>query len=448
LSRALYLSLRFFTRLNAWLIARLTPTGWVLLAAAGAAGAAGIDTHQTLTYQAFTLLGALLALSYAASLLFRAQVRIERELPRYLTAGETAIYRVRIRNLGSRPLAGLTLLERFVDFRPAYPDWRAAHEPGEARRNWVDRKLGYFRWRWLIERRLPHWTDPHPIPPLAAGASTVAKLEIRPRRRGRIELAGMTLGRTDPLGLVRGLLRVDLPDHLIVLPRRYALPALALPGRRMFQQGGVTRAASSGDSEEFLSLREYRPGDPFRRIHWKSFARTAQPVVREYQDEFLQRHALVLDTASNRGEDAVFEESVAVAASFVYTVDSQDCLLDLLFIGGADGNVTTLTAGHGKVRFEHLLEVLAAVTPSASGDFERLAGTLLAAVARLSSVILVLTEWDATRRVLAERLIAGGCTLRAILVTEAAAAPAERPYPYWLIVLHPGSVQQGLARLQ
>lgn len=446
MSRALYLSLRLFTTLNAWLIARLTPTGWVLLASAGAAGAAGIDTHQTLTYQAFTLLASLLAIAWGASLLFRARVQIERDLPRYLTAGETAVYRVRIRNLGAKPLAGLTLLEKFAEFRPAYRDWRAAHEPGEARRNWVDRRLGYFRWRWLIERRLPHWTDPRPVEALAGGAGTVAALEIRPRRRGRIQFAGMTVGRTDPLGLVRGLLRVDLPAQLIVLPRRYALPALSLPGRRMFQQGGIARAASSGDSEEFLALREYRPGDPFRKIHWKSYARTALPVVREYQDEFLQRHALVLDTTSPRGEDAAFEETVAIAASFVHTVDTQDCLLDLLFLAGEEGKVTTLTAGQGQVRVEHLLEVLAAVTPSTSGDFEALARTLLVSVARLSSVIMVLSEWDAARRRLAESLISGGCILRAILVTEAAAAPTEQPY--WLTVVHPGSVQQGLARLQ
>jgi hypothetical protein len=34
------------------------------------------------------------------------------------------------------------------------------------------------------------------------------RLALTPRRRGRIELAGLSLARTDPLGLVRGLARV------------------------------------------------------------------------------------------------------------------------------------------------------------------------------------------------------------------------------------------------
>jgi hypothetical protein len=97
---------------------------------------------------------------------------------------------------------------------------------------------------------------------------------------------------------------VPLQARVIALPKRYRIPPLALPGARKFQQGGVSLSASIGDSEEFLSLRDYRPGDPLQRLHWKSFARTGKPIVKEYQDEFFERHALVLDTGTHRGEDA------------------------------------------------------------------------------------------------------------------------------------------------
>ena len=46
-------------------------------------------------------------------------------------------------------------------------------------------------------------------------------------------------------------------------------------------------------------MRDYRPGDPLRRIHWKSWAKTGRPVVKEYQDEFFVRHGLILDTFQN-----------------------------------------------------------------------------------------------------------------------------------------------------
>ena len=159
-----------------------------------------------------------------------------------------------------------------------------------------------------------------------------------------------------PLGLVRGLARIAATGRVIALPKRYRLPALALPGRRRFQQGGVTLATSVGDSEEFIGLREYRPGDPLQRVHWKSYARTGAPIVKEFQDEFFERHALVLDTSTERSADAAFEEAVAVAASFVYAIDTRECLLDLLFVGG---EVRTYTGGRGQMKLEHMLEVLA-----------------------------------------------------------------------------------------
>ena len=74
------------------------------------------------------------------------------------------------------------------------------------------------------------------------------------------------------------------------------MPHIQLRGQRKYQPGGVALASSIGESDEFVALRDYRAGDPMRRIHWRSWARVGRPVVREYQDEFFVRHALVLDT--------------------------------------------------------------------------------------------------------------------------------------------------------
>ncbi|MCK7478688.1 MAG: DUF58 domain-containing protein [Candidatus Moduliflexus flocculans] len=82
-----------------------------------------------------------------------------------------------------------------------------------------------------------------------------------------------------------------------------------------------------------MSLRDYRQGDPLRHIHWRSWAKTGKPIVREFEDEFFVRHALVLDTFTDHPQSAVFEEAVAVAASFACTLNTQDSLLDLMFCG-------------------------------------------------------------------------------------------------------------------
>jgi uncharacterized protein (DUF58 family) len=441
--RVLFRALRFFSVLDHWLRERLTLAGWLVLCAAGAAAIAGVDTNQTVTYRAFTFLAALLLVSYCASLILRAPLNARRELPRYATAGVPCHYRVVVANPGKRSLKDTLVQERFHDPRPTFQEWLLGREPGEERRNWWDRSVGYFRWRWLIERRLPGDLKPGELRALGPGERQSLELAFTPRRRGRIALSGLTLGQPDPLGLVKGLTRVPLEAKLIALPKRYRLPAVALPGRRKFQPGGVSLAASIGDSEEFLALRDYRPGDPLQRVHWKSYARTGKPVVKEYQDEFFERHALILDTASTRGEDAAFEDAVALAASFVYTLETQECLLDLLFVGG---EVRTFTAGRGQMQSEHMLEALAAVGPSVPAAFGALAQAVIARRASLSSVILILLSWDDERRKLAAAMQGAGAEVRALLVCAKGAVPADAPG--WLLPLHPGEIEQGLAGLR
>jgi uncharacterized protein (DUF58 family) len=448
--RLIYLALRLVGALDRRLRERLTLAGWLVLGAAGAAAAAGLDTNLTVTYRGFAFLAVLLALSWAASAFFRANVEARREMPRYAAAGEPFSYRVTLTNRSARPLAGALVAENFGDARPGFDEWKRAREPGEERRNWFDRNVGYFRWRWLIDRRVPRDAGVAALAPLAPGERFTLRLAFTPRRRGRIEFAGLTLGKPDPLGLVKGLARVPLPARLIALPRRYRLPPIALAGRRRFQPGGVSFAASIGDSEEFLALRDYRPGDPLQRVHWKSFARTGKPVVKEYQDEFFERHALVLDTGSRiesgGGEDAAFEDAVALAASFVYTIDTQDCLLDLLFVGGAthpeDPSTRAYTAGRGQMRAEHMLEVLAGVGASPPGDFGSLARMVLGRRATLSSVIAVFVSWDEVRARFLASLRAEGFEVRALLVREGGEAPPG------VLQLAPGRIEQGLAGLR
>lgn len=447
--RFTYLALRAMSALDHWLRERLTLAGWITLAAAAAAAAAGLDTNQTVTYRAFTFLAALLALAWGASLVLRPRLRglqASRELPRYATAGEQFNYRVTVVNRGPRPVADAEISERFRDPRPAFEAFRRAREPGEARRNWWDRNVGYFRWRWLIENRLPRGLAPAPLGVLAPGERVSLRQSFVPRRRGRLELAGLTVARGDPLGLVKSLARLPLPARVIALPRRYRLPELVLPGRRKYQPGGVSQAASVGDSEEFLALRDYRPGDPLHRVHWKSFARTGKPVVKEYQDEFFERHALVLDTGADTtdGEwDAAFEDAVALAASFVYTIDTHECLLDLLFVGG---EVRAYTAGRGQMQAEHMLEALAGIGPSDPAQFPELARAVVARRETLSSVIVILVAWDEARRAFVDALRATGNEVRAILVARRERRPAA--LPMGVAVLHPGEIEQGLAGLK
>jgi uncharacterized protein (DUF58 family) len=411
-----------------WMTRRFTGAGFLALGTLVTAGALGIDTNQTLAYQIFTFLFALIAAAMLAALLLRPRFQVARILPRMVTAGQAFDYRVLVKNLGTRPADGLALLEDQSDPRPAFAEFRSALK-FPTYRGW---------WRLAMRHQVAH-IDETDLPALAPRAEAEVRVQGLAYRRGTLRLEGATVARADPLGLFRSLARIRLPDKLIVLPRRYSLPRLTLPGARRYQHGGVTLASSVGESEEFMSLRDYRPGDPLQRIHWKSFARSGKPVVKEYQDEFFERHALVLDTFTDR-EGAVFEEAVSLAASFACTLDTQESLLDLMFVGTES---FCYTAGRGQMQQGSLLEILAGVRASADRAFRRLHDAVLARRALLSGCILILLAWDEARQALVRALQQSGLPLVVLVVSERDIEAA----PGWLRVLAPGKIQEGLARL-
>ena len=57
------------------------------------------------------------------------------------------------------------------------------------------------------------------------------------------------------------------------------------------------------DPSEVFSLREYRPGDPVRQIHWKLTAKTGTPVLREPSDPVEHELLLVWDKAPAASPD-------------------------------------------------------------------------------------------------------------------------------------------------
>lgn len=404
-----------------------TPSGVFVGSAAILAAAFGVDTNQSLAYKIFTALVALLAVSWAASRNIRGRFEVRRELPRAVAAGESFDYRVTLRNLGDRPVVGASLLEDAGDPRPSFETFRA-----EARapmyREW---------WRVLESHRVASIGD-CPVPALEARGEVELRVSVRTFRRGRLRLGASTVALADPLGLMRRSQAVQAQDQVLVLPKRYRMPPLDLPGARRYQAGGVTLSSSVGDSGEFLGLRDYRPGDPMQRIHWKSFARRGEPVVREYQDEYFERHALVLDTFCARGGEGAFEEAVAVAASLAETVDTRECLLDLMFVGA---EAYTFTAGRGQMQPDGLLAVLAGVTPCHRHPFRVLADAVRAKRAAVSGAVVVLLAWDAMRREFVDEMRSLGLTLRVFVVSAEPVADA----PPWLKVLRPGRIQEGLA---
>lgn len=444
LLRCRYLVYRLLSGLRYWALRRFTGAGLAVLGALFIAGLMGMDTESSVAYQAFTLLLALLLVAVPFTPFFRGRFAVERTLPRFATAGHPFTYRVTVRNLTGKAQKGLTLLEDLTDPRPSFREWCALHRD-------TQRQVRPFRLS-RQRTRSPSRTatvSAIPLSPAPPHQATEAVLQATPLRRGALRFAGVTLARPDPLGLFRSFIRVNAPQSVLVLPKRYFVPPIALPGDMKYQQGGVALAAHVGQSEEFVALRDYRHGDPLRHIHWRSWAKVGQPIVKEFEDEFFARHALVLDTFTERPRSDEFEEAVSVAASFACTVLTQESLLDLLFVGP---QAYCFTAGRGVAHADQMLEILASVQPCEGRTFDTLERLVLGHVGVVSGCICVLLAWDETRQRLVGKLKALGLPVLALVIVPAGEGKAPEPGPMqdaperWR-VLEVGRIEEQLVRL-
>jgi uncharacterized protein (DUF58 family) len=444
LFRVVYLFYRIFSGLRYRVRRRLTRPGLAIFGAMIVAAFMGPDTENNVAYQGFTPLLFLLLLAVAFSFVFRGRFSAIRLLPRFGTVGAPLSYQVAVTNLTAKTQTGLTVLENLAEPRPVFHDWLAVQRAEDKRsrsfRLSRRRRRNSFRMATLKEAILP---------PTQPNQQQTTNLELTPLRRGVLRLGGLTLARPDPLGLFRAFIKVVLPQSILILPKRYVLPPIALPGTAKYQQGGVALASSVGQSEEFVALRDYRDGDPLRHIHWRSWAKAGKPVVKEFEDEFFVRHALVLDTFIDHPHGEAFEEAVSLAASFVCTVQTQESLLDLMFIGP---DSYRFTSGRGLAHADQMLEILAGVRVCRERSFAALELLVLNHISVVSGCICVLLAWDEARRGFIQKIRALGIPALVLVVVDPGKDKALEPGPMQddpdhFGVLEAGQIERDLARL-
>ncbi|TAE59542.1 MAG: DUF58 domain-containing protein [Nostocales cyanobacterium] len=391
----------FSSALQHRLSKRITVSGLAIILCLIFAAALGIDTTQNLTYQIFTFLVSILIISTIYSLFFRSRFSATRTLPKFATVGVKLKYKITIDNKTDKTQTHLKLFENFADPRPTFKEFIETPEPEEHKRTKLDIKLGSYRWLWLVSRKQCGTAKTLELPPLKPHKKTEIIGEIIPTHRGVMRLVSLTIARPVPLGIFHGCQTISLPQSLLILPQLYQLPPIQLPGFRKYQSGGVALASSVGDAEEFRSLREYRPGDSIRKIHWKSWAKIGKPIVREEQDEFFVRHALILDTFQPEKYSQILEVATSLAASLAADVQTQESLLDLMFVGN---EAYCFTFGRGISHTEKMLEILASVGACRDKNFDSLIPVILEKISELSGCICIFLSWDEQRKQLIEYL--------------------------------------------
>lgn len=398
-------------RIDQWFKQHLTDTGMLVLCFMIAAAVFGVDTSKTNTYQLFVFLLVLLIFSMLGSLFNRLTVNLTRELPRYGTVGEPLHYTIHIEKSSPKIYDGLALCERLTTSCPTVKQLEQFYNV--ARLPWYKRNISFRLWQeYLIYAR--GGTIPKLNLPTIKHHITINHSFI-PLRRGVLHFEPAIIAKPDTLGLFCTLIKTGETQNCIVLPKRYPIKPLNLSGRRKYQAGGISLANSVGNSYEFMGLRDYHQGDSLRSIHWKSYAKLGKLIVKDYQDEYFVRRALVLDTFIGNASNAQFEAAISVAASLASSEHYTEALLDLLFVGEES---YCFTVGRSVDQLSHLQEILASVQDGSEHSFKQLSEMVMARMALCSSFVCVLMHWDTQRQNFVQQLLANNMPVAVFLLHD------------------------------
>ncbi|MEM8756320.1 MAG: DUF58 domain-containing protein [Planctomycetota bacterium] len=115
-----------------------------------------------------------------------------------------------------------------------------------------------------------------------AGRHADVPLEVVFPSRGAWRVRTVQIETTFPFGLSRKLLIFRPAGRVLCLPAAASVTRFSGRSPGMVQRT-VSRAMPASNDGELVGLREYRPGDPKRRIAWRATARLGRLCVREHE---------------------------------------------------------------------------------------------------------------------------------------------------------------------
>jgi uncharacterized protein (DUF58 family) len=342
-----------------WLVTRLTREGRIVLASVALAAVFAIDLGRTDSHLLVFATASLLVASLLLAPAYRLQaVSIELRCPRRVTVGETLAVTLSFRNDGSAE-------QRYIR---------------------VERPLLPWDGKWLGAQPT--------VGRLAPGRAASTVVHARFIARGEHHIDPLRAAALLPLWLAQGPAVRTSGARFVVVPRVARVTSFTIGRNRRHQLGGVASAARTGEATDLLGVRPYRPGDPVRDLHARSWARHGSPMVREFQEEHLSRIGLVVDTDVSVAGDDELEGALSLAAGVVARLGLGEARVDLLIAGEA---VHVLASERNLGSLDHALDVLAAVQATEPFSAERAFARLGGHLETLSTVVLVFLGWDDAR---------------------------------------------------
>jgi uncharacterized protein (DUF58 family) len=205
----------------------------------------------------------------------------------------------------------------------------------------------------------------------------------------------------------------ELIAPLTVYPRLEEVGDLPAEGTTSAPLFGGQILREAGDGGLVLGVREYRAGDPLRRIHWPTSARRGRLAILEYERQVARGVAIVLDLNQTAlrglGRQSNLETCVRAAGSLAARYLDRG---DRVSLHAQGAERIDVHPGRGRPQLLRVLEVLACVRPDGETPLPEVLERLTFELPANQTVVLLVSdpEQDAEALALAvARLRARSC---------------------------------------
>ena len=324
------------------------------------------------------------------ALLFRPKLKIRRHVPRRVRAGSTFLINYELENL--RNLSA----------------W--------------DIEMDNYRLRPGL--KLKSLASAGVIP---ARGKVEISAEVEALSRGKYDIFSPIADSRFPLALFKASSRKKgNPNVLLVYPSFHELLSMDLPVAVRFQKDGDSRVSKVGESLDFFGNREFREGDDPRHIDWIGSARSGEIIIKEFQQEYLSRIAIIVDTYvppinsfqfrfGKKQSFAELEASLSLCSALIDYLTRGEYVVDI-FATGLD--VYHFKAGRHLSCFDDIMDILASLEINHQLPVHEISSSIIEEISSIGSVIVLLQGWDTEREKLITRLNNYGIATKVVIIGD------------------------------
>jgi len=211
--------------------------------------------------------------------------------------------------------------------------------------------------------------------------------------RGRYEIGPITAYFFDPLGLFYFKQVYPVYSEVYVYPRTFKIHKFPALNKGISPWLGVETSRVSGDDDEFFGVREYKRGDPLKKIHWMVSARKNQLIVKEFQRQSFFRATIMfnLEKEDNFGEgkESVEEYTIKIVASIAKYLINLGVSVEVI---SHAGEVVHIPFNKGEDHLEEILKFLTIAQAESRITLLELFATFQRNILEDSSLIVVMTD--------------------------------------------------------